>query len=108
MQSTNEYSFLIIKIQGTYDFIQFTGDTKGVQLNFPLITEEQKQHEAAFNNVSKKLNLKVIENKGSDGSRFLDIDINGNANEISNTIKSFIKNLFNVDQSTSLEFEYDL
>ena len=108
MKSTNEYAFLIIKIHGTEDFIQFTGDAKGVQLDLPLITERQKELETAFWHVGKDLNLKVVENKGSDGSRFLDIDLNGNAFEITNIVKIFIEKLFNVNSSTKLVFEYDI
>ena len=108
MKSTNEYAYLIIKIQDSEDFIQFTGDAKGVQLDLPLITERQKELETAFWHVGKDLNLKVVENKGSDGSRFLDIDLNGNAFEITNIVKIFIEKLFNVNSSTKLVFEYDI
>ena len=108
MKSTNEYAYLIIKIQDSEDFIQFTGDAKGVQLDLPLITERQKELETAFWHVSKDLNLKVVENKGSDGSRFLDIDLNGNAFEITNIVKIFIEKLFNVNSGTKLVFEYDI
>ena len=108
MKSTNEYAFLIIKIHGTEDFIQFTGDAKGVQLDLPLITDRQKDLESAFRSAVNELNLKVIENKGSDGSRFLDIDLNGNAFEITNIVKIFIEKLFNVNSSTKLVFEYDI
>lgn len=108
MKSTSENAFLIIKIHGTDDFIQFTGDAKGVQLDFPLITDRQKNLESAFRSAGKDLNLKIIENKGSDGSSFLDIDINGNASEITNIVKKFIGKLFNANPSTKLEFEYDI
>lgn len=108
MKSTNEYAYLIIKIQDSEDFIQFTGDAKGVQLDLPLITVRQKELETAFWHVGKDLNLKVVENKGSDGSRFLDIDLNGNAFEITNIVKIFIEKLFNVNSSTKLVFEYDI
>ena len=108
MNSSNEYAFLVIKIHGTEDFIQFTGGPEGVQLDFPLITDRQKNLESTFKRVGRELNLIVIENKGSDGSRFLDIELNGNASEITEIITKFIGNLFNVSSSTKLAFEYDI
>ena len=108
MKSTNEYAFLIINIHGTEDFIQFTGDAKGVQLDLPLITDTQKALASTFRSVGSELNLKVIENKGSDGSNFLDIDLNGNASEITKIVKKFIGKLFSVNENTKLVFEYNI
>jgi hypothetical protein len=108
MKSTNEYGFLIISKQGSDDFIQFTGDKTGVQLAFPLVTERQKSQESDFRGSSAKLNLEVVENKGRDGSWFLDINIKGNSSEISDTVKKFLAFLFDVDSNTQLEFTYDL
>ena len=108
MKSTNKYRFLIITKHGSDDFIQFTGDNKGVQLDFPLVTERQKNQESAFRDTSAKLNLEVIDNQGSDGSSFLDINLKGNPSEISDTVKKFLGLLFDVDSNTKLEFTYDL
>ena len=108
MNSSNEYSFLIIQINETEDFIQFTGGPGGVQLDFPLITERQKSLESDFRRVSIDLNLKVIENKGAEGDRFLDIELNGNPFEITEIIKKFIRNLFNVNSGSKLVFQYDI
>ena len=108
MKSTNEYAYLIIKIHGTEDFIQFTADANGVQLDLPLITDRQKDLGSAFRRAGSDLNLEVIENKGTDGSPFLDINLNGNAAEITNIINQFIGKLFNVSPSTKLVFEYNI
>lgn len=108
MKSTNETAFLRIQIQDTEDFIQFTGDATGVQLNLPLITDRQKSLGPAFSEVGAELDLQVIENEGTDGSKFLDIDINGNETEISNTVQKFIGKLFNANPSTKLVFEFTI
>ena len=108
MNSSNDYAFLIIKIYGTEDFVQFTGDLEGVQLDFPLITKRQKSLESTFHRASRDLNQEVIENKGSDGSRFLDIELYGNASEITDIVTEFMAKLFNVNSGTKLVFEYDI
>lgn len=108
MKSQKDDAFLIITIQGTEDFIQLTGDINGVQLDFPLITSRQNELETYFWKAAEDLDLKVVENKGSDGSRFLDIDINGNASNVSDLVKTFISNFLSVNRGTKLEFEVNI
>jgi hypothetical protein len=43
MSGDNDTAFLVIEISGTEDFIQFLNDEKSVQLDFPLVTDRQKQ-----------------------------------------------------------------
>jgi len=74
-------------------------------LDFPLITPRQNKLETSFWNAAKDLNLDVVENKGSDGSRFLDIDINGSASAVSDIVKLFIARFLSVTRDTALEFE---
>ena len=105
MRSTKKDAFLVAKVRGTSDFIQFTGDAKGVQLDFPLITDRQKSMESAFRSIAKELNLEIVENAGSGGDTFLDIDIKGTAAEIAVIGRTFMENLFRVNQSTKIEYE---
>jgi hypothetical protein len=105
MKSTKEDAFLIAKVHETSDFIQFTGDAEGVQLDFPLITDRQRSMEAAFRSVAKKLNLQIVENRGSGGDTFLDIDIKGNAAEVAVIAKIFMEKLFGANRSTKIEYE---
>lgn len=104
MQSTKDDSFLIITVHGTEDFVQFTADEKGVQLDLPLITERQKTFENRFKEICLKSNLKPIVHTGSDGSRFLDVDIEGTPTDIAKTIQAIIEDLYSVDQCGKLEF----
>ncbi len=105
MVSDNDNSFLIIGISGTEDFIQFSGDNKGVQLDFPLVTDRQKELESHFRQSAKKEGLKIIDNTGSDGSFFLDIDINGSSAEITKVISALLKRVFGVTESSTLEIQ---
>jgi len=108
MNSKNEYAFLIITVQGTLDFIQFTGNKSGVQLDLPLITERQKELKQSFKETAKALGLAVIENKGADGSDFLDINIHESSKEIAEISAIFMERLFNITSNSKLKFEYDL
>lgn len=108
MRSTNKYAFMIVKIQGTDDFIQFTGDKEGVQLDYPLITDRQKSTEAAYRQVAKELNLVIVENKGSSGDNFLDIDIHGPATQIANTSRILLERMFKINSNTKIEYELSL
>jgi hypothetical protein len=104
MRSSKQDAFLIVTVYGTSDFIQFTGDAKSVQLDFPLVTDEQKSMETAFRSVAKELNLNTVENRAGD-EIFLDIDIKGTAAEISIIAKALIIKLFMVNQNTKIEYE---
>lgn len=108
MGSNNDHAFLIIEVSGTEDFIQFSGNDKGVQLDFPLVTDRQKELEAQIRQSAKNKNLLIIENKGSDGSRFLDIDIDGSPSEITEISKGLLKNIYGVNESSILMFQLEI
>jgi len=108
MNSKNEYAFLIITVQGTPDFIQLTGDKSGAQLDLPLITERQKELKQTFKETANELGLDVIENKGADGSDFLDINIHNSSKEIARISIVFMERLFKMTSNSKLAFEYDL
>ena len=105
MKSDNEQAFLVIGTSENDEFIQFTPYEDGVQLDFPLITKRQEAREAQFKQIAKELKLKVIENEGTDGSRFLDIDLNGTAAEISQTVKIFLRKLYGLNDSSIIQLD---
>ena len=108
MGSNNDNAFLIVEVSGTEDFIQFSGDDKGVQLDFPLVTERQKEMEAQVRQNAKNQKLAIIENKGSDGSRFLDIDIDGSPSKIAEISKDLLMNIYGVNESSTLMFQIEI
>ena len=108
MGSNNGHAFLIVEVSGTEDFIQFSGDVKGAQLDFPLVTDHQKEMEAQIRQSAKNQNLAIIENKGSDGSRFLDIDIDGSPSEIAEISKGLLVSIYGVNESTALMFQLEI
>jgi len=107
MRSLSEYAFLIIGVGHNDDFIQMTGDRNGVQLDFPLITPRQKMREALINDAARNEGLSVVENLGTDGSRFLDIDVEGSSKRIAVISCRMLERLFAVDDNTVLSFSFD-
>lgn len=102
--SGEEGSFLIITVGGTEDFMQLVGDASGVQLDFPLVSGRQLSFEATFKEVARREGLEVEEN--SDGaSRFLDIDLPTDAAKVTAIVKTFLRDVYRVNEQTPLEFE---
>ena len=108
MGTNNDRAFLIVEVSNSDDFIQFSGDDKRVQLDFPLVTDRQKDLEKKFRQVAKKRDLEVFDNKGSDGTRFLDIDINGSPSEVAKVIVGVMKEVFGVEKNTGIEFQLNI
>jgi hypothetical protein len=107
MRAPSDGAFLIISVSGTDDFLQLTGDTDGVQIDFPLITSRQLSLEAKIRLAAEAEGLAVVENKGSSGERFLDIDIEGHAVEMARVCRVLLRNVFGARDDARLEFEGD-
>ncbi len=97
-------SILLISISKTVDFIQFTGDRTGVELDLPQITEWQKELHTKFHTIAKKMGLVVIKNDGADGSQFLDINIHGDLTKVTDITSKFIKQLYEIEEEADLIF----
>ncbi len=91
--------------RGWRNRIQFTGDAKGVQFDFPLVTDRQKSMESTFRSIAKELNLEVVENRGSGGDMFIGIDIKGTAAEIAVIARAFMEKLFRANRGTKIDYE---
>ena len=74
-QASEPDAYLIIEVQGTEDFLQFTASPTVVELDLPLVTERQQSLEEPFRAAAADLGLAVRDSRGSEGSRFLDIDL---------------------------------
>lgn len=100
-------AFLIIKIDGTENFIQFSGTSEVVQMDFPMITENQRTYEMRIKAYGKKHELEIVENLGTDGSRFLDFDLSGSASLIATQIVTAFSDIFSVDSDRMLQFKFN-
>jgi|GEM_PF-2566033 hypothetical protein len=108
MLSTEKYAFVIATVKGTRDFVQFSGNTKNIRLDFPLITNRQKSMEAAFRTTAKEMDLKIIENRGTGGEAFLDIDFKRTTAEISVVARTFMERFFGITQNTKIKYRLNI
>jgi hypothetical protein len=108
MNTDKDYAFLIIEISGTDNFIQFSGDNESVQLDFPLATDRQENLESKFKQVAKQHNLDVVKSNGTDGMRFLDINMHGSPSEVAKASISFMEGLFGVSENTEIDFQLNI
>jgi hypothetical protein len=106
MRAPNPGAFLIINITPD-DFMQLTGDASGVQIDFPLITARQRSFETKIKEVALRANLEVIDNSGSDGSCFLDLNVNGSSDKVAATCSEILRGVFGVSGDVLLTFQHD-
>jgi hypothetical protein len=96
-------AYLIIEVRGTPDFLQLTASPEGSELDMPLITQRQRMLEPRFRSVATDLGLAVRERRGSDGSRFLDIDLPV-APAAGALVQEFVTRFFELGEQTQLVF----
>jgi hypothetical protein len=95
-------AFLVVTVRATGDFIQFTAAAGAVQLDFPLITPRQRQLQRKLEEACAELGLTRTVNSGTDGSRFLDYDIDGAPEEIAETVRALLRRVFAVNSELEL------
>lgn len=106
MRSEDEHAFLTIQVAGSDDFLQLSGDKTAVQLDFPMITSRQRAYESKIRNAAESANLAVCENYGSDGARFLDIEVEGSSQTVAAVCSKILREVFNVTGETTLLFQH--
>ena len=107
MRSGDESAFLIITISGSEDFLQLTGDAKGVQLDFPMITDRQQSLESMIREIAWREGRTIEENQGDGGDRFLDISVEGTPTEVAANCERFLRDVFGAGEDAELIFEHD-
>ena len=106
MRSIDPSAFLIIKIAHSEDFMQLSGDASGVQVNFPQITPRQQSFEERIKRVAGREGLEVVETHGSDRSRFLDLNVNGEWRVVAAICSKVLREVYSVSGDSELVFEH--
>lgn len=107
LESDDPYAFLIVTHESSGDFLQFTAGDNSAQMDFPLITEQQKNKADKIKSTCSNLGLVSEENNGSDGSEFYDWNLTGSPDEMSKIISSVFAQAFGVKSEDQLIFEHD-
>ncbi len=96
IESKNQESFLIIQISNSTNFIQFKYyEEDGLEIDFPLVTNEQKENKDRIIKYcdDKRLNYKI--NKGSDEiSEFIDIYVKSDTEAQIKIVKQIFKDIY--------------
>jgi len=95
---------LVIQVVDHEAFVQFTGGQSGIQLAFPMVTEYQKSSEPSLRSFLKGHGMDVHESSGSDGTRFLDVDLPPDSKTIATTISQLLVSLYGISSEAKLRF----
>jgi len=107
LMRSGRQTFLIVGIPGTKDFLQVTATPESAQIDFPLITDRQRELEPMIREAAAELRLDFRETRGSDGSRFLDFDFRGTSGEIAVACRKLMTHVFGLSENAPLTFESD-
>ena len=105
LESTADDAYLVIGIAGSNDFVQMSGYLGTAELDFPQLTDRQKQLRPKIEKVCGELGLDLVVNVGSDGSEFLDYELPKSADEIARIVRSILSLVYEANDQTGLEFE---
>ena len=106
MCSKDPHAFMIVNIAHSEDFIQLSGDASGVQVDFPQITARQRSFEEKIRSVVAREGLELVETCGSDGSLFLDLNINGESRMVATVCSKVLREVYSLSGDVELIFEH--
>lgn len=107
LASAADDAFLVVTIAGSSDFVQMSGYRGSVELDFPQITDRQKQLRPKIEAVCRDLGLTPRVTRGSDGSEFLDYDLPSDAGAIADIVRRILLDVFEVSEASQLGFEWN-
>jgi hypothetical protein len=106
LMRSQAHAFLIINIAHSEEFLQLTGHAGGVQIDFPMVTPRQRSLEGKIRAVASREGLELVENYGSEGTLFLDINLNAELAEVTATCSKVLRQVFNVSGDVELFFQH--
>jgi hypothetical protein len=104
LMRSGRQTFLIVRIAGTKDFLQLTATPESAQIDFPLVTQRQRELEPRIREAASELRLDFRETRGSDGSRFLDCDLRATPAEIARVSRQLLFRVFGMSEDARLAF----
>jgi hypothetical protein len=107
VRAKDPHAFLVIEVQDTPHFLQFSAGPEAIELDYPLITAEQRKREGAFRRFCTGAGLTLRDTTGSDGSRFLDCDLPRDVGAAAATVRRALQDLFGASATTRLLFRGD-
>jgi hypothetical protein len=75
-----------------------------IELDLPQVSDRQQSFEAEFRRQARRVGLEARETRGSNGARFLDLDLDAQSLETPAMVQEFLSALSGVDADTVLLF----
>ena len=93
---------LVLEVDGSEAFLQFSAGPDKVWMDFPLVTPAQRAREEAIREFYRSRGWTVLENRGSDGSLFLDVVLPPDAAAVAREAREVFQELLGVDDGASI------
>ena len=103
-RSPDDAGTLVIGVVDAAPFVQFAGGAGGIEWDFPLVTDDQRERAKAFRSflVARGLTARVTE--GDNGERFLDVDFPGDPSRVAQIARDALTEIWGVEPSAMLTF----
>lgn len=105
LASSAEDAFLIITISDSPDFVQMAGNGGTAELDFPQITDRQKQLRPKIEEVCADLGLVLRVIRSPNGMEFLDFDLPSDAGKIAQILRRILSDVYEAVETTELVLE---
>jgi hypothetical protein len=102
-----EHAVVILTVPGTDQFVQFSGGRNGIQLDLPLVTRDQQDREAAIRAFFAERGERVIESRGTNGARFLDVELPADPDRLALLTAGVFSEVFGAAQTVKLTIQTD-
>jgi hypothetical protein len=102
-----EYAVVILTVRGTDQFVQYSGGTTGIQLDLPLVTQDQQDCEAEIRAFFAERGERVVERRGTDGARFLDVDLPADPDRLARLTAGVVCEVFGAPRTVKLVVQSD-
>lgn len=97
-----EYGVIILTVRGTDQFVQYSGGTTGIQLDLPVITQHQQDREAKIRAFFAGRREPLVERRGTDGARFLDVDLPADPDRLARLTAGLVCEVFGAPRTVKL------
>lgn len=102
-----EYGLVILTVRGTDHFVQYSGVTTGIQLDLPLVTRHQQEREAEIHAFFARQGERVVERRGTNGARFLDVDLPADPDRLARLTAGLVCEVFGAYRTVKLVVQSD-
>ena len=107
VRATDPHAFLVIELEDTPHFVQFSAGADVIELDYPIVTVEQRSREAAVRQFCTTAGHRLRETTGSNGARFLDCDLPRDATLAAAAVRQALEAVFGATATTRLLFGGD-